>query len=59
MKKTEAYELLIEEYLSKCKACDECVASGFCTKNRLREYRDPQPYCPDNLKLYFKQYRTK
>lgn len=59
MKQSEAYNLLIKEYLSKCKACDECVASGYCTENHLRTHREPQPYCEENLKMYFRHYSTK
>lgn len=34
MKKDDAYELLVKEYLSKCRdiGCDGCVAEYYCIK---------------------------
>ena len=51
----EQCERLIKEYISKCKACDECFAEIFCITNRLRESREPQSYCADNIKAYFRE----
>ena len=57
MKKDDAYELLVKEYLSKCRdsGCDGCVAEYYCIKNNLRTDRYPQNDCPDKLKDYFRQ----
>jgi hypothetical protein len=57
MKKDDAYELLVKEYLSKCRdsGCDGCVAEYYCIKNNLRTDRYPQDDCSDKLKEYFKQ----
>lgn len=57
MKKDDAYELLVKEYLSKCRdsGCDGCVAEYYCITNNLRTDRYPQDDCPDKLKDYFKQ----
>lgn len=50
----EQCERLIKEYISKCKVCDECFAEIFCITNDLRESREPQSYCVDNIKAYLK-----
>lgn len=57
MKKDDAYELLIKEYLSKCTecGCDGCIAEFYCIEHNLRTDRYPQDDCPDKLKEYFKQ----
>lgn len=57
MKKDDAYELLVKEYLSKCKeyGCDSCIAEHYCIQNNLRTDRYPQKDCPNKLKEYFKQ----
>ena len=55
MKKNDAYELLIREYISKVDVCDECFASCYCTVNHLRESREPQEYCVENVKQYFEE----
>lgn len=47
-------ERLIKEYISKCKACDECFAEIFCITNDLRKSREPQSYCVDNIIAYLK-----
>lgn len=44
---------LAREYISKVKYCDECFASVFCTINGLRNSREPQSYCIENIKKYF------
>ena len=49
----EINEILIREYISKVKCCDECFASVYCTVNGLRESRMPQDYCVKNIKRYF------
>ena len=49
----EQTERLIKEYLSKCKCCDECFASVYCTINQLRNSRKPQGYCVSNIQSYF------
>lgn len=53
--KSESIERLIGEYISKCKVCDECFAEVFCTLKRLRDSREPQKYCINNIKEYFKE----
>ena len=55
MRQKDAYEKIIREYLGKCKCCDECIASYYCTVNRLRNSRTPQNYCVDNLKEYLRK----
>lgn len=54
MSKDEAYELVIKEYLSKCRdcGCDGCVAQFYCIENNLRSDRYPQSDCPQKLKAY-------
>ena len=59
MKKAEAYEVLVKEYISKVECCDECCAYWYCVENKLRESRVPQEYCCENLKNYFKNVRKK
>lgn len=51
---TEMFNILIAEYLSKCKCCDECMASTFCTLEQRRDSREPKEYCKSNLKDYLK-----
>lgn len=59
MKKSEAYELLIREYLGKLESnfdgCDGCIAEHYCIKNRLKTTRLPQADCPEKLKAYLRQ----
>ena len=55
MKKNDAYILLIKEYLSKCTACDECIAEYYCIKNELRNSRVPQKDCLNKIKNYLQQ----
>lgn len=55
MKQKDAYELLILEYLHKCKACDECIAEFFCIRNGLRKAREPHYGCDKKLKLYLRE----
>lgn len=43
---------LIGEYLDKCSDCDECMAEYFCIRNSLRNNREPQSYCVENIKSY-------
>lgn len=52
MKQAEAYTLLCKEYLSKCNACDECIAEYYCIKNNLRLARYPQKDCAEKIKAY-------
>lgn len=54
---SDAFELLVVEYLSKCKeyGCDSCIAQIFCIENNLRTSRYPQDDCPDKLKKYLEQ----
>ena len=56
MKQSEAYDLLLKEYLSKCRedGCDGCVAEIYCIKNNLRKDRYPQNDCPEKLKKYLR-----
>ena len=46
---------LIREYLSKCKACDECFAEVFCTLKGIRNSREPQHYCINNIEKYLRE----
>ena len=55
MNRQNAYELLIKEYLSKCKCCDECIASVYCTLNNLRTSRIPEHGCEEKIMQYLKQ----
>ena len=59
MRKTEAYELLVREYLGKLKSsfagCDGCIAEYYCITNHLKTARVPQPDCPEKLKAYLRQ----
>ena len=57
MKKVDAYDLLIKEYLTKCKetGCDGCIADGYCIENRLRTDRYPQQDCQKKLKDFLRQ----
>ena len=57
MKKSEAYDLLCKEYLSKCReaGCDGCIAQCFCVVNNQRHDRYPQSDCPEKLKSYLRQ----
>lgn len=57
MKKTEAYDLICKEYLSKCReyGCDSCIAETYCILNHLRTDRYPQNDCPEKLKAYLRQ----
>lgn len=57
MKKSDAFDLLVREYLDKCQeyGCDSCMAEFFCVENSLRKDRYPQNDCPDKLKSYLKQ----
>lgn len=57
MKKDDAYELLVKEYLDKCKeaGCDGCIAEYYCIENNLRTDRFPKSDCPEKLKAYLKQ----
>lgn len=57
MKKTEAYDLICKEYLSKCReyGCDSCTAETYCILNHLRTDRYPQNDCPEKLKAYLRQ----
>ena len=60
MKIKDAYEHLCREYLSKCAeyGCDSCVASIYCTLNKLRGSRAPSdPRCVQNLQAYFRDTR--
>lgn len=59
MKKTEAYDLLCKEYLSKCRkyGCDSCIAETFCVINGLRTDGSPQDDCPEKLKAYLRRRR--
>lgn len=56
MKKSEAYDLLCNEYLSKCRevGCDGCIAQFFCIANHLRHDRYPELDCPEKLKAYLR-----
>lgn len=47
-------EKLIVEYLSKCKACDECFAQFYCIEHGLRTSRTPKVYCPGNIKMFLR-----
>lgn len=53
----DAFELLIVEYLNKCRehGCDSCIAQIFCIENNLRKSRYPQDDCPDKIKKYLEQ----
>lgn len=51
MKKDDAYDILCEEYLSKCNTCDECVAEYYCIENNLR---DSKGNCVEKIKGYFR-----
>jgi len=51
----ESVERLIREYLSKCRVCDECFAEIFCILKGLRDSREPQKRCVDNIKKYFEE----
>ena len=55
MKQKYAYQLLVKEYLSKCKCCDECVAEGFCIRNQYKRGREPNKDCPKFLAEYFRK----
>ena len=55
MNQRNAYELIIKEYLSKCKCCDECLASTYCTLNNLRTSKIPECGCEEKLLQYLKQ----
>ena len=59
MKKSEAYELIIREYLEKLKTnfegCDGCIAEYYCINNQLKTTRSPQAGCPEKLKAYLRQ----
>lgn len=55
MKQSDAYTLLCKEYLSKCNACDECIAECYCIKNFLRSARVPQKDCPEKIKAYLSE----
>lgn len=57
MKKTEAYNLICKEYLSKCReyGCDSCIAETYCILNHLRTDRYPQNDCLEKLKAYLRQ----
>lgn len=54
MNRRNAYELLIKEYLSKCResGCDGCIAECYCIENHLRKSRYPQDDCVEKLKNY-------
>lgn len=55
MKRSDAYNLLIKEYLSKCNACDECVAQIYCISNNLRTARYPIDGCEKKVADYMRQ----
>lgn len=57
MKQSDAYDLLVREYLSKLEycGCDGCIAQFYCIKNNLRKDRYPQDNCHKKLKDYLKQ----
>lgn len=43
----EEFEILAQEYISKCNCCDECFAEYFCIENQRRDGRNP---CNDRTK---------
>lgn len=51
----ESVKRLIREYLSKCRICDECFAEFFCILKGLKDNREPQERCVDNIKMYFEE----
>ena len=55
MKQSDAYDLLIKEYLLKCNACDECIAQIYCIANGLRTARHPVDGCEKKAADYLKQ----
>ena len=57
MKKNDAYEHLVKDYLDKCKnaGCDSCIAEHYCIQNNLRTDRYPQEDCPTKLKEYLRK----
>ncbi len=55
MRRVDAFELLIKEYLNKCACCDECIAEYYCIENNLRNSRFPQTDCPEKLRNYLMQ----
>jgi hypothetical protein len=59
MKQKDEYELLRREYLSKCRACDECIAEHFCISNHLRKAREPHEGCEEKLKLYLRERKVR
>ena len=60
MNKSDAYDYLCAEYLSKCEeyGCDSCIAQIYCIKNGLRHDRYPQNDCPQQLKEFLKQRKS-
>lgn len=56
MTKSDAYELIVKEYLSKCResGCDGCIAQVYCIEHNLRTDRFPQPDCSEKLKDYLR-----
>ena len=44
--------IMITEYLSKCKACDECIAEYYCIEHELKLGRVPLRGCIYNLAEY-------
>ena len=57
MKMSNAYEIVISEYLDKCSCCDECFAEFYCMRNDLRDGRvsSDKNKCIDKIKGYFKE----
>lgn len=55
MKQSDAYTLMIREYLTKCEYCEECFAEYFCYANNLIKENHPRSNCVDNIKKYLQQ----
>jgi len=54
MKIKDAYDRLVDEYLSKVNLCDECCATWYCTMNHIRKSREPNDDCTENIKQFLR-----
>ena len=56
MKQADAYDLMIKEYLAKCKyyGCDGCIAEYWCIRNDERKLITDDK-CVKKIKQYLRE----